>query len=338
MYNIFSTALIEIDDDVYNTIKNGDVGRLNPDYIEPMAAMHFIVNDDVDEYEEYLYFYNSVRYGSAAKILQVIFIPSYNCNLRCPYCMQGLSKERKIIDDNGINAISGFIKKRVSESRQNGVPVSEISIILFGGEPLIAKDKVFKFCNMVRQTADQLSCAISFSMTSNFTMVDDEVIDFIKQYNVTTQVSIDGTREQHDKSRIGIGGKGTYDLILLNMKKLCDIGMKKNIVVRLNINKSNIQNAEEIMAAVSPYSNDVYFGFVDNFKGSNDAFSECIATQDYADIINSRLSDIYEKYGYPVPRPFGKMGPCSLNTLIPKVLFLSNSTNFIKPIFCHKRV
>lgn len=28
----------------------------------------------------------------------------------------------------------------------------------------------------------------------------------------------------------------------------------------------------------------------------------------------------------------------SYNTLIPKVLFLSNSTNFIKPIFCHKRV
>ena len=47
LYNIFSTALIEIDDDVYNTIKNGDVGRLNPDYIEPMAAMHFIVNDDM---------------------------------------------------------------------------------------------------------------------------------------------------------------------------------------------------------------------------------------------------------------------------------------------------
>ncbi|MBP5368965.1 MAG: SPASM domain-containing protein [Bacteroidales bacterium] len=314
LYNIFSTALIEVDDELFSAVKSDNTANVNTEYIEPMKAMHFIVNDEVDEYEEYLYFYNSVRYGNACKILQVIFIPSYNCNLRCPYCMQGLNKERKTIDDNGISAITNFIQNKVSESRSSGVPISELSIILFGGEPLIAKKSIIKFCETVKETADKLSCRISFSMTSNFTLVDDEVIEFIQRYNITTQVSFDGTKEQHDKSRIGIGGKGTYDVILSNIKRMNDEGLKNNVVVRLNIDKNNIQDAEEIMAAVAPYSNDVYFGFVDKFKGSNDAFSECISNHDYADIIDSQLSEIYKKYGYPIPRPFGKMAPCSLNT------------------------
>ena len=142
LYNIFSTALIEVDDELFSAVKSDNTANVNTEYIEPMKAMHFIVNDEVDEYEEYLYFYNSVRYGNACKILQVIFIPSYNCNLRCPYCMQGLNKERKTIDDNGISAITNFIQNKVSESRSSGVPISELSIILFGGEPLIAKKSI----------------------------------------------------------------------------------------------------------------------------------------------------------------------------------------------------
>ena len=314
LYNIFSTALIEIDDILYDAIKTSSITKVSKEYIEPMISMHFIVNDDVDEYEEYLYFYNSVRYGRAAKILQIIFIPSFNCNLRCPYCMQGLEKEHKTIDKYGINAIVEFIRKRVLESRENGVSIEKLNISLFGGEPLIAKKSIYEFCDRVKETANKLSCGVNFSMTSNFTLVDDEVIEFIKKYDIITQVSIDGTKEQHDKSRIGVGGKGTYDVILSNMKKLNEQGLKDHLVVRLNIDKNNINDAEEIMAAVAQYSEDVYFGFVDNFKGSNDSFSECISNQDYADIINSRLAEIYQKYGYPVPKPFGKMPPCSLNT------------------------
>ena len=314
LYNIFSTALIEIDDNLHSSIITNNVSSVNPEFIEPLKSMHFIVEDGVDEYEEYLYFYNSVRYGSSPKILQVIFIPSYNCNLQCPYCMQGLDKEHKVIDDKGIKAITSFIRNRIAESQKAGVPISQLNIDLFGGEPLIAKKQIFQFCESVQSIANELSVRATYQMTSNFTLVDDSVIDFIKKYNISIQVSIDGTKQQHDKSRIGANGKGTYDTILSNIKRLNDEGLKENIVIRLNIDKNNINDAEEIMAAVAPYSNDVYFGFVDNFKGSNDSFSDCISNSNYAELVNSKLSDIYKKYGYPIPKPFGKMGPCSLNT------------------------
>ena len=314
LYNILSTALAEIDNELNYAIKNDNPNNLNDSLLDLLKCNHFIVENDCDEVKEYIYYYNSIRFGRGSRQLNIIFIPTYNCNLSCPYCMQGLDKSHDIISKEAIESLIKFVDNRILESNTIGVPINELNISLFGEEPLLTKKSVLpSFCEQIKAIAIKSNCTLNFSMTSNFTLLDDEVIDLIKKYNIKIQVSIDGTKEQHDSRRITHDGKGTYNLIVDNLKKMNTIGLKKNLIIRINIDNDNIDKADSIMASIADMADDIYFGYLDNFKGSNDAYTVCIEHDSYADMMNKRLIPVYQKYGKIVPRSFGKMTPCSMH-------------------------
>ena len=152
-------------------------------------------------------------------------------------------------------------------------------------------------------------------MTSNLTLLDDTIISLMKKYNISTQISIDGTREQHDKRRITKNGKGTYDVIMNNLKKLKEAGLKENVVIRINLDRYNLMEAENILMTVRDYSNDIYFGFLDTYKGFNDCFSDnCVSSDILPSVISNELDQLIAKYDLVVPVHFGKKSPCAMNS------------------------
>jgi uncharacterized protein len=180
---------------------------------------------------------------------------------------------------------------------------------------MLQKPALIYFCDGIKAVADKYACEIIYSMTSNMTLLDDDMIGLMEKYHIHVQVSVDGTKEQHDTRRIFTNGSGTYEIILKNLKRLLDAGLKDLVVIRLNIDKNNLKDAENIFAAVREYSNDVYFGFLDTFKGYNDLFSsQCVSNDIYPEIVSRTFNDIYQKYGQPASTSFGKITPCSLNS------------------------
>ena len=214
IYNTLSTALANLDDKNFDFLKRNEINSIEADTRQAMIDNGFIVEDSEDEYEKYMLFYNSIRYGESAGIFSLTFMPTYNCNLACPYCMQGLSKNRHSIDENGVNSILLFTRKQISATNSHGIPIRQIHIALYGGEPTLEKERLKQLCKGMREIAKEKAIPIYFTMTSNFTLIDDAFIDFIEEYDITTQVSIDGTREQHNQRRITKDGKGTYDVII----------------------------------------------------------------------------------------------------------------------------
>lgn len=314
LYNILTTALIEMDENLKFAVVNNKIEDVDEAYIDDLKKLHFIVNQAQEEEKEYEFFYDSYRYGLGQKRIGLTFIPTFGCNLCCPYCMQGQEKKYNVISDEGIEAIVKFLENKIISSLDSAVPISELYFTLFGGEPLLAKKQLLDFCEKTKSIANKYNCNTVYSMTSNFTLVDDEVIDMIKRYNITTQVSIDGKKEHHDNSRKRFDGTGTYELILKNLKKFKELGLEDNIVIRINITEENLDDAEELMKTFRPYSNDIFFGFVDNFKGMNDHFSSCVSHSEHANIVAKRFADISRKYLGRAFRSFGKKTPCSMNT------------------------
>ncbi|MDR0525473.1 MAG: radical SAM protein [Spirochaetaceae bacterium] len=315
VYNTLSTALAGLDHETFSAFKEKDVGKIKPDMIGVLLEQHFLVPIQDREVDEYLYFYNRTRFGKNSKSFALNFIPSYNCNLACPYCLQGHTKQAKNISQDEIDRILLFADRTLLYSREKDVPITAMYVHLYGGEPMLQKNALFSFADGISRIVKKYSCSVSFSMTSNLTLLDDEMIAFMAKYKIMTQVSIDGEKEDHDARRIFKNGNGTYDIIVNNLKKLRDNGLKDLVVIRLNIDEKNIVNAEKIMAAVHAYSVDVYFGFLASFKGYNDMFVEqCIAAELYPKIVGIQFNEIYKKYGYQIPQPFGKMIPCSLAT------------------------
>ena len=315
IYNTLSTALASLDDETFGFLEKNEISLINSNTLNAMIENGFIVEDSEDEYEKYMLFYNSIRYGESAGVFSLTFMPTYNCNLACPYCMQGLSKDRYRISKNGVDSILKFAGKQIIETGSHGIPIREMHIALYGGEPTLEKERLKQLCVGIREIANKENIPIYFTMTSNFTMIDDDFIDFIEEYDITTQVSIDGTREQHDQRRITKDGKGTYDVIISNLEKLKSRHLEDHVVIRLNIDKNNIDDAEKIFSSVEKYSTDVYFGFLDHFEGNNDCFGDCVDRASYSYEVTNHLDKIVKDHGFPANARFGKQAPCAINCI-----------------------
>ena len=63
-------------------------------------------------------------------------------------------------------------------------------------------------------------------MTTNATVLNQEIIDFIKENNIALSVSVDGTKYAHDQYRKFENGKGSYELVCKNITELIKNGIK----------------------------------------------------------------------------------------------------------------
>ena len=314
LYNLLSTALVEIEKDVADAIEKNDVLSIASSYVTAMAGMHLVVDDSIDEAQEYLFYFNAMKYRIGTKTLGLIFIPTYNCNLACPYCLQGLKKEKKIISNENLKGILSFVEKQMLMSQREGFGINKINVTIYGGEPFLAKHQLIVFCDELHEIASSNKALLNIQIVTNFTLLDDDIITLIKKYNISVQVSVDGLKGQHDKTRIRQDGNGTFDIIINNLKKMSSEGLKQNVVIRINVNEDNLSDLDEIMGSVREYSDDVYFAFVDKYKGFNDGFDCCLSHQGYSDILTKKIYPIYEKYNLLIHRAFGKESPCSICT------------------------
>lgn len=310
VYNTLSTALVELDENEFYFLKKNELDKLDEKYIIPMLNNHILTELNNNEVNEFFYYYDSIRYGKSHDTFCVTLIPSYACNLACTYCMQGQEKSSNKMSKENLTSILIFMENYLQTHKN----INELVISLFGGEPMLNKELLYKFCDEANELAIKYKCKTYFTMTSNMTLLDDKMLEYMKKYQIHTQVSIDGTPEQHDKRRIYKNGKGTYELIVKNLCKLNLYGLKELITIRINIDSSNIEDSEEIMSAFKEFSKDVYFGFIDNFKGSNDNFSDCISEKDYPMYVTEKFFNCYKKFGFPIPKLFGKKAPCSMNS------------------------
>ncbi len=298
---------------MFNKLKNGSISDVDDTNFDLLHKKGFVIDKKFDETAAYLYYYNRTRFCDSVRNLNLVIVPTYNCNLACSYCLQGNIKKKDTINLEDATRIICFTRKYI-ENSLNRVPIQKLNITFHGGEPLLA----FDICNIIAEQttsiAQQYSIAVNYTMSSNLTLLNTSVIDFIKKYDIYIQASIDGNELQHDSRRMYRNKKGTYGIILHNLENLANNELKKNVIIRINLDNETIGSAESIINNVRKFSDDIYFAFLRNFKGKNDNYAGlCIADSECASNFDITLSNIYKKYDLSVPATFGKKGPCSLN-------------------------
>lgn len=59
---------------------------------------------------------------------------------------------------------------------------------------------------------------LSFSITSNATLITAEIIEFFSEHNISLMISLDGPEEINNSNRIYANGKGTYADVMKKVK------------------------------------------------------------------------------------------------------------------------
>lgn len=61
---------------------------------------------------------------------------------------------------------------------------------------------------------------LTYSMTTNGSLLEDEVVDYLKENNINLMISLDGPKSIHDRNRRLGDGRGTYDFVMAKIQRI----------------------------------------------------------------------------------------------------------------------
>ncbi|MGP1433835.1 MAG: radical SAM protein [Peptoanaerobacter stomatis] len=93
---------------------------------------------------------------------------------------------------------------------------SSLDIGFYGGEPLIAIDLIKKVVDYSEKLF--VGKEIGFTITTNATLISEDIIHYFKEHNVKLMISLDGPKDINDENRVFRNGNGSYDIVMKNIK------------------------------------------------------------------------------------------------------------------------
>ncbi len=253
--DVNSGAVHVIDELVYDLLEDDSL-KAKEELYEDLD--HKYSKEEIDEvYEEILelkkgnmlysgdlYENIAVNSGKSKSFIKALCLNIvHDCNLKCSYCFaeEGEYKgcRKTMTAETSKKAIDFVIKN--SGSRRN------IEIDLFGGEPLMAMDVIKETVSYAREQEKIFNKVIRFTMTTNSTLLNDEIIRYIDENMGNIVLSIDGRKEVNDKVRVRADGTGSYDAILPKIKKMVENRDKtKQYYVRGTFTRQNLDFFQDI--------------------------------------------------------------------------------------------
>lgn len=137
------------------------------------------------------------------------------CNLRCTYCY-GESGEYKNKGKMPLKIAKDAVKYLFEHSGNK----KEISITFFGGEPLLDFSMIKKIVLYSKELEKEFCKKVTFSITTNGTLLTSEIEQFIKNHKFSVTLSIDGNKEVHDANRFFANKTGAYQEVVNRTESL----------------------------------------------------------------------------------------------------------------------
>lgn len=209
MYDVNTNSIMEIPREIYEYLKN-------------------IENNDVDEYKLFSklqkkhqngikYFKEQGLLGSVRENVKYEHIETsrltdiydgnlknmtlqvtQNCNLRCKYCIYSGSYYNRIHNNKRMKIESAF--KALDFLKEHSRNTKKITIGFYGGEPLLEFDLIKKCVEYAKQLFYGKN--VFFTVTTNGTIMNKEIIDFLIANKFHTVISLDGSQEIQDSNRV----------------------------------------------------------------------------------------------------------------------------------------
>ena len=133
------------------------------------------------------------------------------CNLRYKYCYLGEKDGSKMPYEVACKAIDNAFKCTAIHKDRT------LWIDFVGGEPLLDFDMIRSLVEYINKKNTETDYKLLFSFTTNATIFNPEILDFLLTNNFSVKVSIDGDQGVNDINRIDRTGKGSYEIILSNL-------------------------------------------------------------------------------------------------------------------------
>lgn len=144
------------------------------------------------------------------------------CNLACTYCYtieDGVEPQRLRRD---------LMFKAVDELLE--LPTPFTSLEFHGGEPTMAMPDIRAVTEYAERAYERAGKRLSFSIQTNGYNLSAKTCDFLAEHRFSVRVSIDGTPEAHDETRVDHRGRGSYRGVVKGIRRLQAAGVPVHAV------------------------------------------------------------------------------------------------------------
>ena len=162
------------------------------------------------------------------------------CNLSCTYCYE--YGEDRVVQPGTKPRFMNMETARQSVDfmfAESGDSPT-VHLTFFGGETLLNFKVLVGALAYARERAATLGKTVDASLTTNATLLREEIIDWIVENDVGVTVSMDGGRDQQDRFRVFSNGMGSYDVVLPRVRELLRRHRRRPIGARVTLTKQNL--------------------------------------------------------------------------------------------------
>ncbi|MCI6009256.1 MAG: His-Xaa-Ser system radical SAM maturase HxsB [Anaerostipes hadrus] len=210
---------------------------LSKEILQTLKDRFFIYDIDEDVFIEKVAnaYRDNKQYLFSATSLH-IFVMTNACNMCCVYCQAQDSAQEKKEKMQEMTA-----KAAVDIALQS--PNEYLTFEFQGGEPLLNFETIKYIVEYSEQNKNHKQ--IQYSLVTNTLLLNEEMIQFFKKYDVSISTSLDGCKEVHNSNRPKIDGDGTYDYVSRNIKWLQSNDIQVGAIETTT--KISLKNAEKII-------------------------------------------------------------------------------------------
>lgn len=172
-----------------------------------------------------------------AQLDSIIIKLTNKCNEACSYCYDFKGEPPAHLTPEEI-------KSTLTEALT--LASSALNVIFHGGEPLLRFRVIKEVVAHAENVAHELGKVVSFTIQTNASIFNDEIVDFLLEHKVTVGISLDGDQEAHDLHRVMKNGSGTYRLFKRSYDRYRDF-MRKRCSIMTTVTSSNVSQLPEIV-------------------------------------------------------------------------------------------
>lgn len=175
------------------------------------------------------------------------------CNLRCQYCVYGGSYENRT--HSSLNMDTELSHRAIRYYIERTAEMDELTLGFYGGEPLLRMELIKDCVDYIKHLVPDK--VITFTLTTNGTLLTLDKAKYLYEKNFNIVISLDGSKEEHDKNRVFKNSNlGSFEIIMKNLKEIKDFlpdfmkNISFNTVLNHNCNFSCVKdyyNTNEIV-------------------------------------------------------------------------------------------
>lgn len=234
LYNSRTGAMAELDKEHAEQLENlseQELEERNPEFANALLSNGFAVDEKVSELDMIRYDILRARFGNRSLILTIT--PTLDCNFGCKYCYEKEVVQNQYMSEDTQKAIIEYIEN-------NAFAEENLHINWYGGEPLLALNIIDKMSKQIMKICDEKRIEYSAEIITNGYLLTEDAAEVLIENKINKiQITLDGNKETHDQRRPLLNGKGTYEVIWENLKRLKKYQDKLWIALRVNVDKNN---------------------------------------------------------------------------------------------------